>query len=76
MQLQPVDTVDNISAAEFKKHYYDTKRPLVIRDLAKSWPAYKKWNWEYFKKVVGNQKVGLYNNVKSDAYTPVNSADE
>ena len=76
MQLQPVDVVDNISAAKFKKNYYDLKRPLVIKDLAKSWPAYEKWNWEYFKKLVGDQQVGLYNNIKSDAYTPINTADD
>ncbi|RYD88603.1 MAG: transcriptional regulator, partial [Sphingobacteriales bacterium] len=29
-----------------------------------------------FKQLVGNQKVGLYNNVKSDAYTPINTADD
>jgi hypothetical protein len=26
--------------------------------------------------VVGNVKVGLYNNIKSDAYTPINTADD
>ena len=76
MQLQPVDTVDTISPADFKKNYYDPKRPLVIKDLAKNWPAYHKWNWDYFKQLVGNQKVGLYNNIKSDAYTPINTADD
>jgi len=76
MQLQSVDIVDNISHADFKKKYYDPKRPLVIKDLAKSWPAYHKWNWDYFKELVGEQKVGLYNNIKSDAYTPINTADD
>ncbi len=51
-------------------------KPLVITGLAKKWPAYKKWNWEYFQSVVGDQKVGIYNNIKSDAYTPINSADD
>ena len=76
MKLHPVDTVDSISPADFKKNYYDLKRPLVIRDLAKSWPAYHKWNWDYFKELVGDQQVGLYNNIKSDAYTPINTADD
>ncbi|MEO8819907.1 MAG: cupin-like domain-containing protein, partial [Ginsengibacter sp.] len=52
------------------------QKPLVITELAKEWPAYKKWSWDYFKEIVGDQKVGLYNNVKSDAYTPINTADD
>lgn len=75
MQLQPVDTVPMIDAGQFRKQYYEAKRPLVITDLAKSWPAYQRWNWDYFKQVVGNKEVGVYNNVKSDAYTPINKAD-
>ena len=76
MHLQPVDTVETISAEDFQQRYYKPMRPLIIKDLAKQWPAYHKWNWEYFKSVVGDKKVGLYNNVKSDAYTPVNAADD
>jgi hypothetical protein len=49
---------------------------LIIRDLAKTWSAHKKWNWDYLKEVAGNEKVGIYNNVKSDAYTPINTADD
>lgn len=76
MQLQAIDVVDSISAADFKNDYYEPKRPLIIKDLAKSWPAYQKWNWDYFKQLVGDKEVGLYNNVKSDAYTPINTADD
>ena len=76
MELHPVDIVESISHADFKKNYYDPKIPLVITGLSKQWPAYKKWNWEYFKKIVGDKKVALYNNIKSDAYTPINTADD
>ncbi len=76
MRLQPVDVVDTISPEEFKQKYYLPLRPVIIKDLVKSWPAYTKWNWDYFKQVVGDKKVGIYNNVKSDAYTPINKADE
>jgi hypothetical protein len=68
--------VSSISATDFKKNYYEANRPLIIKDLAKSWPAYEKWNWDYFKQLVGDKKVGLYNNTKSDAYTPINKADD
>lgn len=76
MVLRPVDTVDNISPEDFKKNYYEPGKPVVIRDLAKQWPAYTKWNWQYFKEIVGDKQVALYNNVKSDAYTPINKADD
>lgn len=75
MQLQPVDSVGYISPQHFKNQYYNTQKPLVIKDIAKQWPAYNKWNWDYFIDVVGNKKVGVYNNVKSDSYTPINTAD-
>jgi Cupin-like domain len=75
MQLRQVERVEDISPEDFKKNYYDLLTPLVISGLAKKWPAYSKWNWDFFKAAVGNQEVGIYNNVKSDAYTPVNRAD-
>ncbi|MBP6431372.1 MAG: cupin-like domain-containing protein [Ferruginibacter sp.] len=75
MQLKPVDIVETISAEDFKAKYYKPMKPLVIKDLAKQWPAYSKWNWDYFIDTVGEKEVGVYNNVKSDAYTPINTAD-
>lgn len=76
MQLKPVDKVEYISPEDFKKNYYDTKKPLIITGLAKKWPAYNKWNWDYFIDKVGDKEVGVYNNVKSDSYTPINTADD
>ena len=75
MHLQPVDTVENITPEDFKNNYYNTGKPVIIKGLAKKWPAYKKWNWDYFIDVVGEQEVGVYDNVKSDSYTPINTAD-
>ena len=76
MQLQVVDKVEEIDSADFKKNYYLEKKPLIITGLAKEWPAYYRWNWDYLKEVVGNVRVGIYNNIKSDAYTPINKADD
>lgn len=76
MTLQPVDVVEKISPEEFRRKYYTPKKPVIIKDLAKQWHAYEKWNWQHFKKFVGHKKVGLYNNVRSDAYTPINTADD
>ena len=76
MRLQSVDRVESISGEDFKNNYYQPQKPLVITELAKEWPAYTKWSWDYFKQIVGDKKVGLYNNIKSDAYTPINTADD
>src|SRR5262245_9643669 len=76
MHLQPVDRVDKIGAEVFQQRYYLPLKPVVITSLDKSWPAYNKWNWSYFKEIVGDKRVALYNNVKSDAYTPINTADD
>src|SRR5687767_7460114 len=76
MLLKPIKKVGKITEEDFQENYYKPRRPVVITELAKGWPAYKKWTWDYFKEVVGDQEVGIYNNIKSDAYTPVNKADE
>jgi len=76
MKLKSVDTVSNIDGQAFKENYYYAKKPLIIKDLAKQWPAYQKWNWAYLKQLVGSQRVALYNNVKSNAHTPINTADD
>ncbi|MGQ0739525.1 MAG: cupin-like domain-containing protein [Bacteroidota bacterium] len=76
MQLKPVATFDTIDPEVFKKEFYEPGVPVVIKKLAHSWPAFSKWNWDYFRQLLGDKKVPIYNNVKSDAYTPVNSADD
>jgi hypothetical protein len=76
MLLKPVDTVQHISPEDFKNKYYTTGIPVVIKDIAPTWPAYTKWNWDFFKQIVGDKKVPLYHNEKSDSYTPINKADD
>lgn len=76
MKLQYIDVVDDITPQDFKKKYYNKLKPIIIKNVSKKWPAYNKWNWDYFNELVGNQKVALYNNIKSDAYTPINTADD
>lgn len=76
MQLTPIEKIGTISDQDFKQNFYQPRVPVVLKDLAKQWPAYHKWNWDYFKDLVGNHRVGIYNNTKSDAYTPVNKADD
>jgi hypothetical protein len=76
MQLKPVAIFDTIDPEVFRKEFYYPGIPLVIKGLAREWPAFTKWNWDYFRELVGHKTVPIYNNVKSDAYTPVNKADD
>lgn len=76
MLLRQVDIVDNITPEEFKRKYYYPREPVVIRHLSRQWPAFQKWDWDYLKQVAGHKNVGIYNNSKSDAYTPINKADD
>jgi ribosomal protein L16 Arg81 hydroxylase len=75
MVLRPVDVVEEISYQEFQEKYFKPRKPLIIKGLAKKWPAYNKWTWDYFKEIVGEKEVPVYNNIKSDSYTPINKAD-
>ena len=50
--------------------------PLVLKNFGHRWKAYPLWTPEYLMNTIKNVHVPLYNNVKSDAYTPVNTADD
>lgn len=47
--LRPVDTVESITPADFRKNYLNTHKPLIIKGLTKDWSAREKWSTEYFK---------------------------
>ena len=49
MHLKPVTVVDDLSPADFKRDFFQSNTPVVIKNFAKQWPAYTKWNWDYFK---------------------------
>ncbi|RAJ82153.1 Cupin-like domain-containing protein [Chitinophaga dinghuensis] len=76
MNIKSIDRVDNITPEEFKRNYYELRIPVIISGLSKDWPAKEKWTWDYFKSIVGDKTVGVYNNTRADANTPVNGADD
>jgi len=47
--FRPIDTIENISPADFKKHYLTPRRPLVIKGLTNKWPATRKMDTRIFK---------------------------
>lgn len=40
--LSPIDVVEDISKVDFEKNYLNPRKPLVIKNMAKEWPAYEK----------------------------------
>ncbi|SEW41687.1 cupin-like domain-containing protein [Chitinophaga arvensicola] len=78
MIVQHIDRVEDITPAEFKKNYYHPRKPVIIpaAALSKHWPAYNKWTWDYFKSIVGDKTVGVYNNERANENTLVNGADD
>lgn len=44
----PIEELTSIDAESFKINYFDKKRPVLIKGLAKGWGATKKWNFDFF----------------------------
>ncbi|RRQ47365.1 cupin-like domain-containing protein [Chryseobacterium sp. SC28] len=71
--LRPIDIVDDITKEDFLEKYLKPRKPLVIKNMAKSWPAYQKWTLDYIKSVVGDVTVPLYDSAKADPAAPINT---
>ncbi|HEY0175766.1 MAG TPA: cupin-like domain-containing protein [Pedobacter sp.] len=72
--LSQIDCVDDISKEDFEKNYLNARKPLVIKNMARNWPAYKKWSMDYMKTVVGDKIVPLYDSSKADPSKPINAS--
>ena len=60
LKLSPIEKVSLIDRKNFSDSYFTPLRPLVIKDLAKTWPASKKWTPDFFKEQYGNKQVKVY----------------
>lgn len=65
---KPIPIVDGqkISREEFEKNYVKPQKPVILRGLWKQYPAYAKWNYDFFKTTMGDAEVGLYSSSKAD----------
>lgn len=73
-ELTPIDVVQDISKEDFERNYLKTRRPLIIKNMSKSWPAHEKWTLDYMKSVVGDKTVPLYDSSKADPSKPINAS--
>ena len=60
LRLLPIPRVENLAASEFHSSYLEPKRPVIIKALASSWPACKKWTPQYFAARYGSLPVKVY----------------
>jgi hypothetical protein len=72
--LSPIDIVNDISKEDFEKNYLNTRKPLIIKNMSKTWAAYDKWTLDYLKTVVGDKTVPLYDSSKADPSKPINAS--
>ncbi len=76
MQIKEIDRIESITPEAFRRDYYEPRKPLIITGLSKKWAASDKWTWDYFKSIVGDKTVGVYNNTRAGAKVLVNGADD
>lgn len=60
MNLQSIDRRSGLTRATFKAEYLDPRKPVILTDLMKDWPAREKWSIQYLKQHYGAIKVPVY----------------
>lgn len=64
----PIPVIDGlkITREEFENTYVKPQKPVILRGLWQQYPAYKKWDFAFFKKTMGDIEVGLVSSSKAD----------
>jgi len=60
LDLQNIPRRSNLSKEDFRREYFEPRKPVIIEDLSRHWPAYDLWDFEYFRKKAGDVIVPLY----------------
>jgi len=61
MKLKPVNSISDIAPGDFVRDYLRKGLPVVIRDfVSRGSPCWQKWNYDYFKKIAGDERVDVY----------------
>lgn len=64
--------MSGIDRETFLNKYYKPRVPVILEDYSKGWPAIKKWDYSYFKDLLGDTRVPLYDGSKADGTKKVN----
>ncbi|MDX1683757.1 MAG: cupin-like domain-containing protein [Saprospiraceae bacterium] len=60
MKLFKIERRSGLGPEEFKKEYLSRKRPVVLTDFAKDWPATEKWTFDFLRAEYGHIEVPLF----------------
>ncbi|MDB5012665.1 MAG: cupin [Daejeonella sp.] len=74
ISLSPIDVVDNIGKNEFVNKYLEARKPLIIKNLARDWPAFTKLTFDYLRDTAGDLMVPVYDSSKADPSKPINAS--
>jgi ribosomal protein L16 Arg81 hydroxylase len=56
----PVPVIDGTNIEEFIENYRDKSHPVVLKNVASSWPLFKKWNPDFFSNQYPEDPVILF----------------
>lgn len=59
--LNSIPQATDLDKQAFQERFFIPKSPVIIKDLVHQWPAYEKWDLDYFRTVAGDKVVPLYN---------------
>lgn len=62
MKLEQLEKRGGVGKKEFKEQYLEPRTPLVLTDVAKEWPAIKKWSFDYLIEKHGAMTVPVCDN--------------
>jgi len=65
IELSPTPRIPSITKADFLEQYKAQQQPVIIEQVTSSWPASRKWDLEYIKKIAGDNIVPLYDSKPS-----------
>ena len=54
-----IDTVETISAQDFRNGYIKANRPLKMTKMMSDWPAMHRWNFDFFRALGSSAEVHL-----------------
>ncbi len=68
LELSTTKRIETVSKENFINQYKSPQKPVILERLSQDWPAHKKWNSDYLKKVAGENIVPLYDSKPSTDY--------
>lgn len=74
ISTSPVRRVERIASDAFISDYKKTSTPVVLTRETEDWPAREKWSTDYFKDVIGDTVVPLYNSTPAKGKTHQHAA--